>query len=187
VFERYTEPARRAVFFGRYEASQFGAEQLEPEHLLLGIVRVDSQIAGRLKAAGVTGDSIRSRMKPAREKVPESLDLPVSGPLKRAMVLAGEESKRFIMPEHLLVGLVRGESSLAAQILLEAGLTAAKLREFAPAAVIDADEIRNRLTAAISIRGNESLIGSLAAYIARSSEEEIEALIAAIRGAKGLS
>jgi len=39
MFERYTEKARRVIFFARYEASQFGAPAIEPEHLLLGLMR----------------------------------------------------------------------------------------------------------------------------------------------------
>jgi ATP-dependent Clp protease ATP-binding subunit ClpC len=39
MFERYTERARRAVFFARYEASQHGSANIEPEHLLLGLLR----------------------------------------------------------------------------------------------------------------------------------------------------
>ena len=41
MFERYTEKARRVIFFARYEASQFGAPAIEPEHLLLGLMRED--------------------------------------------------------------------------------------------------------------------------------------------------
>ncbi len=41
VFERYTEKARRVIFFARYEASQFGSPCIETEHLLLGIMRED--------------------------------------------------------------------------------------------------------------------------------------------------
>jgi len=39
MFERYTEMARRSIFFARYEASAFGSEYIETEHLLLGILR----------------------------------------------------------------------------------------------------------------------------------------------------
>jgi len=39
MFERYTEHARRTIFFARYEASSLGSEVIETEHLLLGIVR----------------------------------------------------------------------------------------------------------------------------------------------------
>ena len=36
MFERYAEKARRVIFFARYEASQFGAHQIQSEHVLLG-------------------------------------------------------------------------------------------------------------------------------------------------------
>ena len=39
MFERYTEKARRVIFFARYEASQFGSPCIETEHLLLGLLR----------------------------------------------------------------------------------------------------------------------------------------------------
>jgi len=42
MFERYTEKARRVIFFARYEASQFGSPYIETEHLLLGLLREDN-------------------------------------------------------------------------------------------------------------------------------------------------
>ena len=44
MFERYTEKARRVIFFARYEASQFGSPYIETEHLLR-IVRQESKLA----------------------------------------------------------------------------------------------------------------------------------------------
>jgi len=41
MFERYTEPARRTLFFARYEATTVGGAAIEPEHLLLGLLRGD--------------------------------------------------------------------------------------------------------------------------------------------------
>jgi ATP-dependent Clp protease ATP-binding subunit ClpC len=41
MFERYTEKARRGIFFARYEASQFGSPYTETEHVLLGLLRED--------------------------------------------------------------------------------------------------------------------------------------------------
>ena len=38
MFERYTEKARRVIFFARYEASQYGSPYIETEHLLLGLI-----------------------------------------------------------------------------------------------------------------------------------------------------
>src|SRR5207237_160254 len=48
MFERYTEKARRVIFFARYEASQFGAPAIEPEHLLLGLVREERSMAAQI-------------------------------------------------------------------------------------------------------------------------------------------
>jgi ATP-dependent Clp protease ATP-binding subunit ClpA len=44
MFERYTERARRVIFFSRYEASQFGSTTIETEHLLLGLLREDKNL-----------------------------------------------------------------------------------------------------------------------------------------------
>jgi ATP-dependent Clp protease ATP-binding subunit ClpA len=45
MFEKYTEKARRVIFFARYEASQFGQPYIETEHLMLGILREDKFIS----------------------------------------------------------------------------------------------------------------------------------------------
>ena len=45
MFEKYTEAARRSIFFARYEASHFGSRQIEPTHLLLAIMRVVPELA----------------------------------------------------------------------------------------------------------------------------------------------
>ena len=50
MFERYTERARRVLFFARYEASQLGSISIESEHLLLGLVREGKGLSGRLFA-----------------------------------------------------------------------------------------------------------------------------------------
>jgi ATP-dependent Clp protease ATP-binding subunit ClpC len=45
MFERYTEGARRAIFFARFEASQYGSQFIETEHLLLGLLREGRSLA----------------------------------------------------------------------------------------------------------------------------------------------
>ncbi len=47
MFEKYTEKARRVIFFARYEASQFGQPYIEAEHLLLGLLREDKALTSR--------------------------------------------------------------------------------------------------------------------------------------------
>jgi len=44
MFERFTEKARRTVFFARYEASQLGSPEITSEHLLLGLLRDDKAV-----------------------------------------------------------------------------------------------------------------------------------------------
>jgi len=48
MFERYTEKARRVVFFARYEASLVGSQAIQAEHILLGLLREDKQLTQRL-------------------------------------------------------------------------------------------------------------------------------------------
>ena len=47
MFQRFTERARRAVFFSRYEASQYGSPYIDTEHQLLGLLREDHALLGR--------------------------------------------------------------------------------------------------------------------------------------------
>ena len=79
MFERYTEKARRVIFFARYEASQFGAPAIEPEHLLLGLMREDKTLTGRFfPRAQVSIESIRKEIEGRtllREKISTSVEL----------------------------------------------------------------------------------------------------------------
>ena len=47
MFEKYTEKARRVIFFARYEASQLGSSRIETEHVLLGLLREDKALTSR--------------------------------------------------------------------------------------------------------------------------------------------
>jgi ATP-dependent Clp protease ATP-binding subunit ClpC len=134
MFERYTEKARRVIFFARYEASQFGSPYIESEHLLLGIIREDRALTNRFLRSGVA--SIRKQVESqttAREKTSTSVDLPLSNESKRALAYAGEEAERLahkhIGTEHLLLGLLREEKCFAAQILTERGIQLSGVRE----------------------------------------------------------
>jgi ATP-dependent Clp protease ATP-binding subunit ClpC len=48
MFERYTEKARRVIFYARYEASEFGSSAIEAEHLLLGLLREEGCFAAKI-------------------------------------------------------------------------------------------------------------------------------------------
>ncbi len=136
MFERYTEKARRVIFFARYEASQLGSPQIETEHLLLGLLREDKALAGRFLGGPASVEPIRKQIEahaPAREKASGAADLPLSEEARRALNYAAEEAERLshaqIGTEHLLLGLLREENCFAADILHERALSLATLRE----------------------------------------------------------
>ena len=136
MFERYTEKARRVIFFAKYEASQFGSPYIETEHLLLGLLREDKALTNRfLRSAGPL-ESIRNQIEkhtPIREKVSTSVDLPLSNECKRVLAYAAEEAERLshqhIGTEYLLLGLLREDNFFASQILQDRGLLPPAIRE----------------------------------------------------------
>lgn len=135
MFERYTEKARRAVFFARYEASEYGSPTMETEHFLLGILREDKVLTNRLLPLG-SAESIRKEIESncqAQKKISTSVDLPVSNESKRVLAYAAEEaaslSHQHIGCEHLLLGLLREEKCFAARLLREHNLHLAQARE----------------------------------------------------------
>lgn len=137
MFERYTEKARRVIFFARYEASQFGARAIESEHILLGLLREDKQLTQKFfRTPHSTVESIRKEIEgrtPLRDKVSASVDLPLSPSAKRVLSYAADESERLqhrhIGTEHLLLGILREEKSPASGILYERGLRLSQIRD----------------------------------------------------------
>jgi len=144
MFERYTERARRVIFFARYEASQFGSTTIETEHFLLGLIREDKNLTNRFIRNSSSTESIRSevgRRTTILEKVSTSIDLPLSHECKRILAYSAEEAERLthrnIGTEHLLLGILREEKCLAAEILQELGLNLKTIREELAPTVVD--------------------------------------------------
>src|SRR3954451_19178261 len=136
MFERYTAKAQQALFFAHYEARQFGSPDIEWEHLLLGLLRGDKALVHRFLRSHAALESVRKQIeahRTIREKVSPSVDLPLSHECKRVLVYGAEEAERLnhkhIGTPHLLLGLLREEKSLAAQLLREQGLTPDLVRE----------------------------------------------------------
>jgi Clp amino terminal domain, pathogenicity island component len=138
MFERYTEKARRTIFFARYEASQMGSRYIEPGHLLLGLLREDRAFRDKLPAGAAeqVRQRIEERVPQPAERVSTSVDMPLDQDAKRAVTYASEESQAFghsfIDCWHLILGLLRIETSMAATLLREFGIEYARFRE-APA------------------------------------------------------
>src|ERR671916_505069 len=137
MFERYTERARRVLFFARYEASQLGSISIETEHLLLGLIREGKGLTSRIFARShLSLENIRKEIEGRtvfREKVSTSVEIPFSAETKRVLGFAAEEADRllhnYIGTEHLLLGILREERSVAATILMEKGMRLNTVRE----------------------------------------------------------
>jgi 1-pyrroline-5-carboxylate dehydrogenase len=136
MFERYTEKARRVIFFARYEASSFGSPYIESEHLLLGLLREDKALTNRFLRSNAAVESFREQVvarAAVREKTSTSIDLPLANPVKRVLAYADEEAELLghlhIGTEHLLLGLLREEKSFAAEMLTERGVQLEAVRE----------------------------------------------------------
>ncbi|MFB3067947.1 MAG: Clp protease N-terminal domain-containing protein, partial [Acidobacteriota bacterium] len=137
MFEKYTEKARRVIFFARYETSQLGARRIETEHVLLGLLREDKALSSRFfPHVEAALENIRKQIESrssVREKISTSVELPLSDESKRVLTYAAEEADRlmcnYIGTEHILLGLLREEKSLASEILYENGLRLSRVRE----------------------------------------------------------
>ena len=136
MFERYTEKARRVIFFARFEASQYGSPFIETEHLLLGLLREDRALAKRFLGEVNTQEGIRAEIEKhitPRERISTSVEVPLTLESKKILNLAAEEADRLghrhIGTEHVLLGLLRMEGSLAGEILRVRGVRVATLRE----------------------------------------------------------
>jgi hypothetical protein len=136
MFERYTEKARRVIFFARYEASQYGSPYIETEHLLLGLLREDSALAKWFSGESSVEPGIRTEIEgqiAQRERISTSVEIPLTGECRRVLELAGEEADRLdhrhVGTEHVLVALTRVEGSLAAKLLRKRGLKPEAIRE----------------------------------------------------------
>jgi ATP-dependent Clp protease ATP-binding subunit ClpC len=132
VFSRYTESARRALFFSRYEASQLGSRLIDPEHLLLGLLR-DGAVVNTLLTMPPEHlrRDVASRI-PFQEKLSTSVEIPIGAAAMRVLAFAEQEADACgcaqIGSEHLLLGLLRDDQSGAATVLVSQGVQFGDLR-----------------------------------------------------------
>ncbi len=129
MFERYTEKARRVIFFARQEASELGGPAIEPHHILLALIREDQPLITRFCKLTLPLLGLRARIRASTgpvKKLPASVDMPLSSQTKHVLSYAADESQqlnhRYLSTEHLLLGLLREEQTTAAEILIEHGV-----------------------------------------------------------------
>jgi ATP-dependent Clp protease ATP-binding subunit ClpC len=137
MFEKYNEKARRALFFARYEASKLGSRVIESEHILLGVLREGEEIIKEIFSRfNVKPEQIRREVEGDRlfvDRISSSAELPLSEESKKILAYAAHEAEsmlhQYVGTEHLLIGILRVESSTAARILTSKGLNVYGVRE----------------------------------------------------------
>jgi hypothetical protein len=141
MFERYIESARRAIFFARYEASMAASPTIDPEHLLLGILKENAGLLIKLTNVAEPAAVLRQKVErngDTSNRLSTSVEMPLAMATKAVLTRAHQESEalghRHIGPEHLLLGLLLSDpGSLAAQALSEIGITRESICKLAPA------------------------------------------------------
>jgi len=135
MFERYTERARRVIFFARYEASQYGSSTIDSEHILLGLLREDRALLHRFVGPASAGTEIRDEIERVIQRgkpFATSVEVPLSADSKKILNIAGEEAERLchkhIGTEHILLAILRRQDSLAAKLLIARGAKADAIR-----------------------------------------------------------
>jgi len=134
MFERYTVAARSALFWAFYRADEAGCSSIAPEHLLAGILGADPAMAQRYpQLAELAPPPIPEPARPEILQPAPRRDLPLSQESQHSLACAAEEGERLgheqIATEHLLLGLLREENSLAARALRAHGITLEEARE----------------------------------------------------------
>jgi Clp amino terminal domain, pathogenicity island component len=135
MWQRFTERARRVVFFAQEESARLGTNMVGTEHLLLGLVREDDSVAGRLlDSLGASLGAIRSGVEKRATRGPghQGQNMELTPRCKRVIDLAYEQARglqnNYIGTEHLLLGLIAEGEGIAARVLLEQGMDLARVR-----------------------------------------------------------
>jgi ATP-dependent Clp protease ATP-binding subunit ClpA len=135
MWQRFTERARRVVFFAQEEATRLGVSEVGSDHLLLGLLRESDSVAARiLNRLNVPQDQMRDKLERRVIRGDGRLgqNTQLTAEAKRAIELAFDEvralNNKYLGTEHLLLGLIRHEGSLAASLLAASGVDLERAR-----------------------------------------------------------
>jgi len=137
MFERFTDRARKVMALANQEAQRFNHDYIGTEHILLGLVKEGSGVgANVLKNLGVDLRKVRLEVEKLVKSGPEMVTmgkLPQTPRAKRVIEYAIEEARNlnhnYVGTEHLLLGLLREQDGVAAQVLMNLGLKLEDVRE----------------------------------------------------------
>jgi len=137
MFDRFTDRAKKVMSFARQEAQKFNHEYIGTEHILLGLVQEGSGVAANvLKNMSIDLEKIRHEVEKIVKTGPSMVtmgQLPFTPRAKKVLELSMEEasqlSHNYIGTEHLLLGLIKENEGIAAQVLMNLGVKLEDVRE----------------------------------------------------------
>ena len=137
MYERFTDRARKVMQLANQEAQRFNHEYIGTEHILLGLVKEGSGVAANvLKNLDVDLRKIRLEVEKLVQSGPEMVTigkLPQTPRAKKVLEYSMEEARNlnhnYVGTEHILLGLLREQEGVAAQVLMNLGLKLDDVRE----------------------------------------------------------
>src|SRR5919199_3510829 len=172
MFERFTDRARKVMALANQEAQRFNHEYIGTEHILLGLVKEGSGVgANVLKNLDVDLRKVRLEVEKLVKSGPDMVTmgkLPQTPRAKKVIEYAIEEARNlnhnYVGTEHLLLGLLREQEGVAAQVLMNLGLKLEEVRE----------EVLNLLGHGMDAGGGESERGGAAAKGGKSKTPALD-------------
>jgi ATP-dependent Clp protease ATP-binding subunit ClpC len=137
MYERFTDRARKVMQLANQEAQRFNHEYIGTEHILLGLVKEGSGVAANvLKNLDVDLRKIRLEVEKLVQSGPEMVTmgkLPQTPRAKKVIEYSMEEARNlnhnYVGTEHILLGLLREQEGVAAQVLMNLGLKLEDVRD----------------------------------------------------------
>jgi len=137
--ELFTEKAKAVLTIAQEEAKTFKHQSVGSEHLLLALIIEQDGIGGKvLREMNISENDVREEIEHltgygTMKSYPAGAYLPYSPRAKQIFAYAGDEAKRLGAPnigtEHLLLGLLRDDEILASRIMVNLGLSLARMRQ----------------------------------------------------------
>lgn len=177
----FTERVRKVLALAREESARLHHEYVGTEHMLLGLVREGEGVGvTAMQNLGVDLDALRQQIaQVVQAGSPRQIgpDLPYTSRAKKVLELAMSEARElhhsYVGTEHILLGLLREEKGIAAQLLVAAGLTTERARE----------EVLAILGGSMSVEDTRTGVVARASNVARITTKIEEPDAATIRAA----
>src|SRR5215468_9234688 len=136
MFERFTDRARRVVVLAQEEARMLNHNYIGTEHLLLGLIHEGEGVAAKaLESLGISLDAVRQQVEEiiGQGQLPPQGHIPFTPRAKKVLELSLREAQQlghnYIGTEHILLGLIREGSGVAAQVLVKLGADLNRVRQ----------------------------------------------------------